>query len=191
MTPGPISLPNLLAGHYQIEVKRQGFADALTTSIALENGTTRRINVALTMGKVAETVEVTSAAAIVKTDDANVSEVIENKFVRGLAYRRPQLPELCADRARLQQWHRGQHARRLGPGLRDQHRRQAVERRRHRVRRRLLHRRPEQQRQLGGRSGDQRQHGRDAGSQGRRGQLLGGIRPRRRPDQLDHEVGHQ
>ena len=81
---GAYQFPNLIAGHYQIQVRRQGFADALTTSIALENGTTRRINVSLSMGKVAETVEVTTAAAIVKTDDANVSEVIQNKFVRDL-----------------------------------------------------------------------------------------------------------
>src|SRR5215475_1172835 len=76
--------PNLQAGHYQIAVQRQGFADALTTSIVLENGTTRRINVTMTLGKVAETVDVTSAAANVKTDDANVSEVIGNKLVRDL-----------------------------------------------------------------------------------------------------------
>src|SRR6201984_2548828 len=81
---GNYRFPNLIAGNYQIQVRRQGFADALTTSIALENGTTRRINVTLNMGRVAETVEVTTAAAIVKTDDANVSEVIQNKFVRDL-----------------------------------------------------------------------------------------------------------
>ena len=81
---GTYQFANLLAGHYQVTVRRSGFADALTTSIALENGTTRRINVALNMGKVAETVDVSSAAAIVKTDDANVSEVIQNKFVRDL-----------------------------------------------------------------------------------------------------------
>ena len=81
---GDYQFPNLSAGHYQIAVQRQGFADARTTSIALENGTTRRINVAMSMGKVAETVDVTSAAANVKTDDANVSEVIGNKLVREL-----------------------------------------------------------------------------------------------------------
>ena len=81
---GDYQFPNLLAGHYQIAVQRQGFADALSTSIALENGTTRRINVTLSMGQVAETVDVTSAAANVKTDDANVSEVIGNKLIREL-----------------------------------------------------------------------------------------------------------
>lgn len=81
---GTYQFANLLAGNYQVQVRRQGFADALTTSIALENGTTRRVNVGLSMGKVAETVDVSSAAAIVKTDDANVSEVIQNKLVRDL-----------------------------------------------------------------------------------------------------------
>lgn len=81
---GSFQFPNLLAGNYKISVKSQGFADALTTTVALENGTTRRVNVALNMGKVAETIEVNTAAALVKTDDANVSEVIQNKFVRDL-----------------------------------------------------------------------------------------------------------
>ena len=44
----------------------------------------RRINVTLELGKVAETVDVSSAAANVKTDDANVSEVIGNKLIREL-----------------------------------------------------------------------------------------------------------
>jgi hypothetical protein len=81
---GSYQFANLIAGQYQIQVKGQGFADAITTSIALENGTTRRVNVTLKVGKVAETVDVSSAAALVKTDDANVSEVIQNQFVREL-----------------------------------------------------------------------------------------------------------
>src|SRR2546426_625127 len=81
---GDYQFPNLIAGQYKMEVVKEGFAHTVSTAVTLENGTTRRINVGLKVGKTTETVEVTSAAALVKTDDANVSEVIENKFVRDL-----------------------------------------------------------------------------------------------------------
>ena len=83
-TSGDYQFPNLLAGHYQVRVHSEGFAEAVSTSFAIENGTTRRVNIALKVGQVAEVVDVSSAAGIVKTDDANVSEVIQNKFVRDL-----------------------------------------------------------------------------------------------------------
>jgi hypothetical protein len=81
---GDYQFPQLIAGHYKIEVVKEGFAHTVSTVVPLENGTTLRINLALKMGKANETVEVSGAAALVKTDDANVSEVIENKFVRDL-----------------------------------------------------------------------------------------------------------
>jgi hypothetical protein len=81
---GDYQFPNLIAGHYKVEVVKEGFAQAVSTVVALENGTTQRINIGLKIGKTTETVEVTSAASLIKTDDANISEVIENKFVRDL-----------------------------------------------------------------------------------------------------------
>ncbi len=81
---GDYQFPNLIAGHYQVSVSAEGFAKAVSGSIPLENGTTRRMNITLTVGKVSEVVAVTGAADLVKTDDANVSEVIQNKFVRDL-----------------------------------------------------------------------------------------------------------
>ena len=74
----------LIAGQYKVEVVKEGFAHTVSTAVALENGTTQRVNIGLKMGQTTETVEVTTAASLVKTDDANVSEVIENKFVRDL-----------------------------------------------------------------------------------------------------------
>ena len=81
---GDYRFPNLIAGHYKVDVLQEGFEHAVSTVLALENGTTQRVNVGLKMGQTTETVEVTSAAALIKTDDANISEVIENKFVRDL-----------------------------------------------------------------------------------------------------------
>jgi hypothetical protein len=81
---GDYQFPNLIAGHYKVEVVKEGFAHAVSTAVPIENGTTQRVNVGLKIGQTTETVDVSTAAALIKTDDANVSEVIENKFVRDL-----------------------------------------------------------------------------------------------------------
>ncbi len=81
---GDYQFANLIAGHYKVDVTKEGFAHAISTDLTLENGTTRRINIGLRLGQATEMVEVTSAASLIKTDDANVSEVIENKFVKDL-----------------------------------------------------------------------------------------------------------
>ena len=81
---GEYQFPNLIAGHYRVTITKEGFAKAISTVVALENGTTQRVNVTLKIGQSEQVVEVTGATALVKTDDANVSEVIENKFVRDL-----------------------------------------------------------------------------------------------------------
>jgi Carboxypeptidase regulatory-like domain len=81
---GEYKVPNLIAGHYKVDVTKAGFANAVSTVIALENGTTQRINVTLKVGQTTETVEVSAAATLMKTDDANVSEVIDNKTISNL-----------------------------------------------------------------------------------------------------------
>src|SRR5664280_2947512 len=59
---GDFQFSNLNAGHYRVEVEKQGFAKGVSTPIALENGTTQRVNFALQVGKTEEVVEVSSAA---------------------------------------------------------------------------------------------------------------------------------
>jgi hypothetical protein len=81
---GSYQFPNLIAGHYTVEVDHTGFAHTVSTPVALENGTTQRVNIGLRIGQTTETVEVSAAAALIKTDDANISDIIENKFVNDL-----------------------------------------------------------------------------------------------------------
>jgi len=81
---GDYQFPNLIAGQYKVEVIKEGFAHTVSTAVSLENGTTRRVNLGLKIGQSVVTVQVTAAAALIQTDDANVSEVIDNKFVRDL-----------------------------------------------------------------------------------------------------------
>jgi hypothetical protein len=81
---GEYQVPNLNAGHYKIQVTKEGFASAISTVVALENGTTVRLNVALRVGRSTETVAVAAAATLMKTDDANVSDVIDTKTIANL-----------------------------------------------------------------------------------------------------------
>lgn len=81
---GDYQFSNLIAGTYVIEVKRAGFADAQSTAISLQNGVSQRMNFTLQIGQATEVVTVTGAAGVLKTEDANVSEVIQQKFVRDL-----------------------------------------------------------------------------------------------------------
>src|ERR1700721_2578117 len=40
---GDYQFPNLIAGHYKVEVFKEGLARSVSTAVALENGTTQRI----------------------------------------------------------------------------------------------------------------------------------------------------
>jgi hypothetical protein len=81
---GEYQFPSLQAGNYQVEVIARGFGKSISTAISLENGTTQRVDVVMKIGETQQTVEVTEAAGLVKTDDANISDVIQNQFVREL-----------------------------------------------------------------------------------------------------------
>lgn len=81
---GEYQFPNLIAGRYKVEVAKEGFAKAVSTEVPVENGTTKRVNFALKIGQTEQVVEVSTAAALLKTEDANVSGIIENKFAGDL-----------------------------------------------------------------------------------------------------------
>ncbi len=81
---GEYVFSNLIAGRYQVEITKQGFKKSLSAPTSLENGTTQRIDISLEVGEVSQQVEVTAAAPLVHTDDANVDLVIENRLVQDM-----------------------------------------------------------------------------------------------------------
>jgi hypothetical protein len=83
-TTGNFQFANLIAGHYTVQVEQAGFAQTVSTPIALQNGTTQRINIALKLGQIAQTVEVTGTTALMQTDDANVSNTIQQEMINDL-----------------------------------------------------------------------------------------------------------
>jgi hypothetical protein len=79
---GHYSIGNLPPGPYILDVKAPGFKDYRQTGIVLQVGQTTAINVAMTVGAVSETIEVSANASMVETKDSGIAQVIDqNKVV--------------------------------------------------------------------------------------------------------------
>jgi hypothetical protein len=78
---GAYSIVNLLPGDYQVSISAAGFKTA-TSKVTLAVGTTQALSIALAVGEITQTVEVTGAAPIVETTNATISgEVAEEQIV--------------------------------------------------------------------------------------------------------------
>jgi hypothetical protein len=73
----------LLPGAYLLEAKSQGFA-AARRSLQLEVGQQATLDVALTVGPDSQTVTAVAAAELLKTSDASVGEVVDQRAVAQL-----------------------------------------------------------------------------------------------------------
>src|SRR5204863_1866584 len=83
-TAGVFTFPNLRAGLYEVKAVKQGFRTATVPSVKLDVNATFRVNIALEVGEVSETVEVTTAAPMLQTDEATVGRLSEQPRVVGL-----------------------------------------------------------------------------------------------------------
>lgn len=80
---GAFQLTGLLPGDYELTVEARGFA-ALTRAVNVEVGQQLTLDVDLKITDVTTTVEVKDEAAALRTSDASVGEVVEQKSVRSL-----------------------------------------------------------------------------------------------------------
>lgn len=80
---GAFQLTGLLPGEYELTIEAKGFA-ALTRTVNVEVGQRLALDVDLRITDVTTTVEVTDEAAVLRTADASVGEVVEQKSVRSL-----------------------------------------------------------------------------------------------------------
>jgi hypothetical protein len=78
---GNYSFPLIDIGDYALTVKAAGFTSQERKGIALQLQQKARINFELTVGETRESVEVVGAAIELKTDDAAVGQVIDNKRI--------------------------------------------------------------------------------------------------------------
>ena len=74
---GDYNLLRLPVGNYTVKITKDGFQSAAQPVFTLVLNQTARIDVQLKVGKVSETVEVSSAAAVLQTQSVDVSTVID------------------------------------------------------------------------------------------------------------------
>ena len=85
---GYFSAPLLPVGNYRISVEAAGFKRFVQTGIILNSSGKVNIDAELTVGQVTESVEVTSSAAQVQTESAQVGRVVESKQIQDLTLKR-------------------------------------------------------------------------------------------------------
>ncbi len=73
-------VPSLPVGTYTVAVEVKGFKRKSVTGITLQVGEEPRIDVALEVGEVSETVTITSQAPLLQTESASVGQVIDNRY---------------------------------------------------------------------------------------------------------------
>jgi hypothetical protein len=81
---GEYRIEFLPVGPYQVEVTAQGFSKSVQKGIVLEVNQSARVDAVLAPGTVREVVEVTSAAALVNTNNAEIGQTIENVQIQEL-----------------------------------------------------------------------------------------------------------
>lgn len=78
---GEYSFPLIEIGDYNVHVTMQGFKAQTVTGLHVELQQKARVNVTLEVGQVTDSVEVSAQAIALKTEDASVGQVIENKRI--------------------------------------------------------------------------------------------------------------
>ncbi len=81
---GYYTFPTLPVGVYSISVELQGFKKAVSDDVTLAVGQKARLDFALEVGQVSETVAVTGDASLLVRQEATTGGVIENRLVRDL-----------------------------------------------------------------------------------------------------------
>jgi hypothetical protein len=87
---GNFTIPNLPNGRYTLRAVLTGFRESVTEGVTVNAGTVTRQDVVLQVGQITETVTVSSAATVLKTDSTDVSAQLETREITDLplsAYR--------------------------------------------------------------------------------------------------------
>ena len=73
---GKYEVRYLVPGEYSVEARAQGFRAARASSVSIQINQQARLDFSLQVGEVQETVEVTSTAPLLNTENATLGEVI-------------------------------------------------------------------------------------------------------------------
>jgi hypothetical protein len=78
---GEYTAPALPSGQYRVAIKAQGFAESVVTGIVLKGSDTARADAVMQVATASSTVEVTSEAPIINTQDQSLSETLDSRAV--------------------------------------------------------------------------------------------------------------
>jgi len=78
---GIYAFPSLAPGVYNVRVEKAGFKTTTSTNVEVQVQQTVRLDFALTVGQISESIEVTGAAAQLQAENSTVGTVIENQRI--------------------------------------------------------------------------------------------------------------
>ncbi len=81
---GDYTFPSVAPGFYNLKTEHPGFKSAAGNNVEVQVQQTVRLDVALQVGQISESVEVSAQAALLQAENASVGTVIENKGVTEL-----------------------------------------------------------------------------------------------------------
>ena len=81
---GDYQFLNLVPGMYRVEVEQSGFKKAARDNIEVTVSGAVRADISMRLGAVTESVEVEATAPLLKTEDANLSQVVNTRAVEEL-----------------------------------------------------------------------------------------------------------
>ena len=94
---GLYTIPLIKPFEYELITEAPGFKQFRRTCLKLETGTAVRVDVALEVGEVAETVTVEGSAPLLNTDTSSVGSVVRNSTISSM----PLIDRRAAQLARL------------------------------------------------------------------------------------------
>ena len=81
---GTYSIPNLAPGAYRVEVELSGFKQFVRSDVAVQVDVTTRVDVALQVGNVSESVSVTGQAPLLQTDSSSLGTVVPQEAIKSI-----------------------------------------------------------------------------------------------------------
>jgi hypothetical protein len=78
---GLYTIPALTVGTYKLKVEKSGFKSAEVSGLAITVGSTIGRDISMEVGQVSETVQITSDAAQIQTENAKISSAVSNKQI--------------------------------------------------------------------------------------------------------------
>jgi len=82
---GAFDFPSLNPGHYSLTIEAQGFSTVKGNQIVVAAGDRRRVDTALSIGSVTQTLEVTGSSPALQTDSSalasTITELLENTYL--------------------------------------------------------------------------------------------------------------